>query len=30
MNTFLAQAVVRAPPASEVVTLTASKFRGAW
>ena len=29
MNTFLADAVVRAPPAPGAVTLTAAKFRGA-
>ena len=30
INTFLAETVVRAPPAAGAVTLTAAKFRGAW
>ena len=30
MNTFLAETVVRAPPATGAVTLTAAKFRVAW
>lgn len=30
MNTFLAETVVRAPPAAGAVTLTAARFRVAW